>query len=203
MAEKEKSNTKTFISAGYPWLDGEIAIANPHNLNACAESEIGEIWYKGSNVGQGYWQLSAKTQQTFQATLNGKQYLRTGDLGFISEGELYITGRLNDVLVFWGLNHYPQHLEQTIAQCHPGLKPNCGAAFSVEVEGKPRLVVAQEIERTHRKSIVMQEVVEAIRWQVFQQHFIDIYGIILLSPGRMPKTSSGKVQRSKCREMGY
>ena len=201
LAEKEKPETKTFISAGYPWLDGEIAIADPQTLNACADNEIGEIWYKGCSVGQGYWQLPEKTQQTFQATLNGKQYLRTGDLGFISDGELYITGRLNDVLVFWGLNHYPQHIEQTVAECHPGLKANSSAAFSVEVEGKPRLIVAQEIERTHRKSIVMQEVVEAIRWQVFQQHFIDIYGIVLLSPGRMPKTSSGKVQRSKCREM--
>ncbi|MEL6927987.1 MAG: AMP-binding protein, partial [Cyanobacteria bacterium J06600_6] len=112
-----------------------------------------------------------------------------------------ITGRLHDVLVFWGLNHYPQHIEQTVEQCHPGLKPNCSAAFSVEVEGKPRLVIAQEIERTHRKSLVMEQVVEAIRWQVFQQHFIDIYGIVLLSPGRMPKTSSGKVQRRKCREL--
>ena len=201
LVEKETSATKTFISAGYSWLDGEIAIADPHSLTACQSDRIGEIWYTGSSVGRGYWQLPEKTQQTFEASLNGKQYLRTGDLGFIADGELYITGRLNDVLVFWGLNHYPQHIEQTVEQSHPGLKPNCGAAFSVEVAGQPRLVVAQEIERTHRKSIVMEQVVETIRWQVFQQHFIDIYGIVLLSPGRMPKTSSGKVQRRKCQEL--
>ena len=203
LVDSDTEKTETFISAGYPWLDGEIAIANPDSSTECKPDSIGEIWYSGSSVGQGYWELPDKTQQTFQAKLNNsnKKYLRTGDLGFICNGELYITGRLNDVLVFWGLNHYPQHIEQTVEQCHPGLKPNCGAAFSVEIEGKPRLVVAQEIERTHRKSLVMDEVVEAIRWQVFQQHFIDIYGIILLLPGRMPKTSSGKVQRSKCKTM--
>ncbi|MEL6494522.1 MAG: fatty acyl-AMP ligase [Cyanobacteria bacterium J06623_7] len=203
------AKTKTFISAGYPWLDGAIAIVNVDDATACQADRIGEIWYSGSSVGRGYWQLPEKTQQTFEARLNNsvnsvaedKSYLRTGDLGFIGDGELYITGRLHDVLVFWGLNHYPQHIEHTVQQCHPGLKANCGAAFAVEIEGQPRLVVAQEIERTHRKSLVMDEVVEAVRWQVFQQHFIDIYGIILLSPGRMPKTSSGKVQRRKCKTM--
>ena len=151
-------------------------------------------------MGRGYWKLPDKTQQAFHANLNGQNYLRTGDLGFVDSDELYITGRRADVLVFWGLNHYPQHIEETVEQCHPGLKANCSAAFSVEVEGKPRLVVAQEIERSHRKSLVMDEVVENIRWQVFQQHFIDIYGIVLIKPGRLPKTSSGKVQRSACKK---
>ncbi len=201
IVDEFQPGTKGFVSAGYPWLDGKILIADPLTLTKCEPDRIGEIWYSGSNVGQGYWQLSEQTQQTFQASWQGTQYLRTGDLGFMSDGELYITGRLHDVLVFWGLNHYPQHIEQTIEQSHLGLKPNSGAAFSVEVEGKPRLVIAQEIERTQRKALVMDEVVEAIRWQVFQQHFIDIYGIVLLLPGRIPKTSSGKVQRAKCRDM--
>lgn len=217
--EQSQPTTKTFVSAGYPWLDGKLAIADPNSLKECEPDQIGEIWYSSSSVGQGYWQLPEKTQQTFQASLrvelsssaqkplaretsvnlNQAKYLRTGDLGFINDGELYITGRLHDVLVFWGLNHYPQHIEHTVEQCHPALKANSGVAFSVEVAGKARLVVAQEIKRTHRKSLVMDEVVEAIRWQVFQQHFIDIYGILLLLPGRIPKTSSGKVQRSACK----
>ena len=216
ISEQPNSRTKTFVSAGYPWLDGQIAIADPDTLTECEPDQVGEIWYSGSSVGQGYWQLPEKTKYTFQASLKNQksaspqpslqretkmQYLRTGDLGFINNGELYITGRLHDVLVFWGLNHYPQHIEQTIEQCHPALKANCGAAFSVEVAGKARLVIAQEIERTHRKSLVMDEVVEAIRWQVFQQHFIDIYGIVLLKPGKIPKTSSGKVQRSISKTM--
>ena len=263
IADKSQPGITTIVSAGYPWLDGKIAIVDPDSLTECAANEIGEIWFSSLSVGHGYWQLPAKTQETFQASLNGQRlsknllhqsplnppkratprrlqaqtpvpssretrptdwlgnarveaggatntnyqnssqgkYLRTGDLGFIDHGELYITGRLHDVLVFWGLNHYPQHIEQTVEQCHPGLKPNCGAAFSIEVEGKARLVVAQEIERTYRQFLVMDEVVAAIRWQIFQEHFIDIYGIVLLKPGRIPKTSSGKVQRSACKAM--
>ncbi len=257
--DKSQPGTTTIVSAGYPWLDGKIAIVDPDSLTECTANKIGEIWFSSSGVGQGYWQLPAKTKETFQASLNGQRlsnnlllqsplnppkratprrrqaqgnarvgdfqlsspqnwgaggatntnyqnssqgkYLRTGDLGFVDNGELYITGRLHDVLVFWGLNHYPQHIEQTVEQCHPGLKPNCGAAFSIEVEGKARLVVAQEIERTYRQFLVMDEVVAAIRWQIFQEHFIDIYGIVLLKPGRIPKTSSGKVQRSACKAM--
>ena len=201
ITDRSDKGVTTIVSAGYPWLDGEIAIVDPNNLQECSGDRVGEIWYSSSSVGKGYWKLPDKTQTTFRATLNnGKQYLRTGDLGFMSDGELYITGRLNDVLVFWGLNHYPQQIEYTVEQAHPGLKPNCGAAFSVTVKGKERLVVAQEIERSQRKSIVMADVVESIRWAVFQQHFIDIYGIVLIKPGRLPKTSSGKVQRSACKE---
>lgn len=201
IANKPGSDTTTFVSAGYPWLDGKIAIVDPDSLEQYPPDRIGEIWYSGSSVGKGYWQLLEPTRQTFQASLNdGNSYLRTGDLGFIHDGELYITGRLNDVLVFWGLNHYPQQIERTVEQSHPALKANCGAAFAVEIADKPRLVVVQEIERTHRKTIVLDEVVEAIRWSIFQQHFIDVYGIVLLKPGHMPKTSSGKVRRSACRE---
>ncbi len=194
-----QQSSTAFVSAGYPWLDGKVAIVDPESLVECKADEIGEIWFAGSSVGEGYWQLPDKTKQTFQGDLNNTHYLRTGDLGFLDAGELYITGRMKDVLVFWGLNHYPQHIEQTVEQCHPGLKANCSAAFAVEVLGKPRLVIVQEIERSYRKSLVLDEVVEKIRWSIFEQHFVDVYGIVLLQPGRIPKTSSGKVQRSDCK----
>lgn len=198
--DQSQKGTTSIISAGYPWLDGKIAIVDPQSLNECAPNQVGEIWFSSSSVGKGYWQMPQATKDTFEASLNNQgRFLRTGDLGFIDNGELYITGRLNDVLVFWGLNHYPQQIEYTVEQCHPGLKANCGAAFAVEVAGKERLVIAQEIERSYRKSLVVEDVVEAIRWSIFQQHFIDVYGIILLKPGRLPKTSSGKVKRSACK----
>ncbi len=192
----------SLVSAGYPWLDGKIAIANPQSLIECAPDEIGEIWFSASSVGKGYWQLPEVTVQTFQAYLNNydRPFLRTGDLGFMKDGHLYITGRLNDVLVFWGFNHYPQQIEQTVEQSHPALKPNCGAAFAVTVAGQDRLVILQEIDRHHLKSLVFTEIVEAIRWTIFQQHFIDVYAIALLPPGHLPKTSSGKVRRSVCQE---
>ena len=195
IGEHNGKGVTTIVSAGYPWLDGEIAISNPQTLTECSPNEVGEIWYSSSSVGEGYWRKSEATQKTFQATLNNKQYLRTGDLGFIVDGELYITGRLNDVLVFWGLNHYPQQIERTVEESHVALKPNCGAAISVNVSGE-RLVIIQEIERSHRRSFVLEDVVESIRWAIFQQHFIDVYSIVLLKPGGLPKTSSGKVQRN-------
>jgi acyl-CoA synthetase (AMP-forming)/AMP-acid ligase II len=198
--ENQKAVTD-IISSGYPWLDGKIAIADTQTLTKCAADRIGEIWVSSSSVGKGYWKMPEATEKTFQAYLKDTQegpFLRTGDLGFIEDGELYITGRLNDVMVFWGLNHYPQNIEQTVEQCHPALKANSGAAFSITVEGGNRLVIVQEIERSYRKCLVAAEVVEAIRWAVFQQHFIDVYAIALLAPGSLPKTSSGKVKRSAC-----
>ena len=199
--EKNESGITTIVSAGYPWLDGKVAIANPQTLKECAANEVGEIWFTSSSVGKGYWRKPEKTQATFQANLGNKQYLRTGDLGFLSDGELYITGRLNDVLVFWGLNHYPQQIERTVEEAHPALKPNCGAAISITVEGQERLAIVQEIERSHRRSFVLEDVVEAIRWEIFQQHFVDVYSIVLLKPGGLPKTSSGKVQRTATKEL--
>lgn len=199
IADINNNSAIALVSAGYPWLDGKLAIVNPQTCQECQDNEVGEIWFSGSSIGQGYWQNPTATQQTFQAKLNGQQFLRTGDLGFIAENELYITGRLNDVLVFWGFNHYPQQIEQTVAQVHPALKANSGAAFSVSVKGQDRLVIVQEIKRNYRQSFVMEDIVQAIRWAIFQQHLIDVYSIVLLTPGALPKTSSGKVQRSTCK----
>jgi acyl-CoA synthetase (AMP-forming)/AMP-acid ligase II len=200
--DKNNPEATSIVSAGFSWLDGQLAIANSQSLTECAAHEVGEIWFAASSVGKGYWQLPEATTKTFQAYLNksDRSFLRTGDLGFIEDGELYITGRLNDVLVFWGFNHYPQQIEQTVAQAHPALKPNCGAAFAVKAAGEERLVIVQEIDRNHRKSMVFGDIVEAIRWEIFQQHFIDVYAIVLLPPGHLPKTSSGKVRRSVCRQ---
>ncbi|WP_036481680.1 fatty acyl-AMP ligase [Myxosarcina sp. GI1] len=198
---RQEAGVTTLVSAGYPWLDGKVAIADLQTLTECAPNQIGEIWFSSSSVGKGYWKMPEVTQKTFQARFpNGdRQFLRTGDLGFISDGELYLTGRFKDVLVFWGRNHYPQHLELTVEQCHPALKVNSGAAFAITVAGKERLVIVQEIERSYRKCLPVDAIVEAIRWAIFQQHLIDVYAIALLKPGGLPKTSSGKVQRSACK----
>ena len=193
-------SSTSLISAGHTWLDGKLAIVNPQTLTECLPDEVGEIWFSGSSVGRGYWQQPGKTAATFQAKLNGRKYLRTGDLGFIYHDELYITGRLNDVLVLWGLNYYPQQIELTVANAHSALKANAGAAFTVTEAGKSQLVIVQEIKRTVRKSFVLKDVVEAIRWAIFQEYFLDVGTIVLLSPGSLPKTSSGKVRRKACKE---
>lgn len=102
-------------------------------------------------------------------------------------------------MVFRGFNHYPQHIEQTVEQCHTALKPNCSAAFAIEVEGEEKLVIVQELDRNYRH-ILANDIAETIRWEVFDRHLIDIYAIALLTPGTIPKTSSGKIQRRTCKQ---
>jgi acyl carrier protein len=126
-------------------------------------------------------------------------FLRTGDLGFLQDGELFVTGRLKDLIIIRGRNHYPQDIEQTVEQSHPVLQQGCTAAFSVEVNGQERLVVACEVERTSRRNLDVDEVVGAIRKAVSQQHDLEVYGVLLLKTGTIPKTSSGKIQRHACK----
>ncbi len=203
--------SRCLVSCGHAWLDTQVKIVDPQSLQPCQPDQIGEIWVSGSGLGTGYWNQPEQTQRTFYAQIDNQiddqnstsigTYLRTGDLGFLYSNELFVTGRLNDVLVFWGFNHYPQHIEQTVEACHAGFKADGNAAFSVKINHEERLVIVQEVERSYRNQIAIEEVVELIRWNVFEQHFIDVYGIVLLKPGSLPKTSSGKVQRSACRAL--
>jgi acyl-CoA synthetase (AMP-forming)/AMP-acid ligase II len=162
---------------------------------------VGEIWVSGSSVGKGYWQQPEETDRSFRATLPNTDgyFMRTGDLGFLWQGNLFITGRLKETLILWGFNHYPHHIEQTIEPCHPGFRPNGCAVFTVDVAGEERLVVAQEVERRYCNSIDIQAVADSIHWAVFQQHLVDVYAIVLLKPSHLPRTSSGKIQRQLCR----
>jgi len=197
------SHARALVGCGHPWLDYQITIAHPETCYPCPPNQVGEIWVSGAGLGKGYWNESDKTMQTFQAYLAGTgngPFLRTGDLGFLQGGELFITGRLHDVLVFWGLNHYPEHIEHTVETCHSGFQPNGGAAFAVSVNGSDRLVIVQEVKPRYRDRVRVNDVVESIRWTIFDQHFVDVYGIALVKPGGIPKTSSGKIQRRVCRD---
>ena len=200
VSSSKQEGVRLLTGCGQAWLDTKIIIVDPESLIQCPDDRVGEIWVSSSGIGKGYWNQLEEIC-TFQAYLKDTgegPFLRTGDLGFLLDGELFITGRRNDVMVFWGFNHYSQHIEQTVEECHPALRANCGAAFSVEVEGEERLVITQEVERSCRH-LVVDDVVEAIRWEVFNQHFVDVYAIALLKTGSIPKTSSGKIQRSACR----
>ena len=196
-------DARPIVGCGRTWLDTQIVIVDRQTLTPCHPDQIGEIWVTGSGIGKGYWDLPEQTQQTFQATLKNhpnQTFLRTGDLGFLKNQELYITGRLKEILVFWGFNHYPQHIEQTAENCHPALRPNASAAFAIPIDGEEKLVIALEVDRHHRHSLDVEATVEAIRWAIFDQHFIDVYAIAFLKPGSIPKTSSGKIQRQTCQE---
>ncbi len=197
-------NSKAAVSCGHTWLGDEIIIVDPETKVQCQSDRVGEIWAAGVGIGKGYYQKVEQTEATFQASLANnpnKTYLRTGDLGFIKDGELYITGRIKDMMILWGRNHYPQHIEETVASCHPALRPNHGAAFSVEVNGEEQLVIAHEINRTDLRQLNAEEVIGAIRLAVGEQNMANVFAVALLKTGSIPKTSSGKIQRRACQSM--
>jgi acyl-CoA synthetase (AMP-forming)/AMP-acid ligase II len=123
----------------------------------------------------------------------------TEDLGFVENGELFVTGRIKDLIIIRGRNHYPQDIELTVEQSHPALRPSCGAALSVDADGEERLVVAFEVERQYLRNLDGDAVVRNIRKAVAEQHELEVYAILLLKTGSIPKTSSGKIQRQACR----
>ncbi|HAX84786.1 MAG TPA: AMP-dependent synthetase, partial [Cyanobacteria bacterium UBA11370] len=199
---QDKENSRTLVGCGKTWLDEKIAIVNSESLTRCEEGQVGEIWVSGPSVAQGYWQRPDATAQTFKAYLthtNEGPFLRTGDLGFVQNDELFITGRLKDLIIIRGRNHYPQDIELTVEQSHPALRPGCGAAFTVEVDDSERLVIVQEVERSYLRKLEVDNVVEAIRRAISQHYELQVDAIVLLKTGSIPKTSSGKIQRHACK----
>ncbi|MFB2771430.1 fatty acyl-AMP ligase [Pelatocladus sp. BLCC-F211] len=199
--DKQESN-RVIVGCGRTWLDQKIAIVDPESLSLCPPGQVGEIWVSGLSVAQGYWNRPEQTEQIFHAypaDTGERQFLRTGDLGFLQNGELFVTGRLKDLIIILGRNHYPQDIEQTIEQCHPALRLGCGAAFSIEIANQERLVIAQEVERNYLRNLNADEVFKAILRAISEQHDLQVYAILLLKTGSLPKTSSGKIQRSACR----
>jgi acyl-CoA synthetase (AMP-forming)/AMP-acid ligase II len=158
-------------------------------------------------VAEGYWRDPAMTSAIFQARIrdafDGQLWLRTGDLGFLDEvGTLFVTGRIKDLIIIRGVNHYPQDIEQTMQGAHPALRRHGGAALSVPDERNvERLVLVQEIDRLHRHDFNAAEIKECIRRAVTSAHGIAAHDIVLIAPATLPKTTSGKVQRSLIRQL--
>jgi len=197
-----EKDTQTLVSFGPPLPDQELVIVDRATLTRCEPGRIGEIWLAGGSVAQGYWQHAEETREAFQAHLadTGEgPFLRTGDLGFLYDGELFVAGRLKDLIIIRGNNHYPQDIELTVAQSHPALRAGGGVAFSIDEDGEERLVIVQEIERQYLRAD-MAEVVGNIRQAIAEQHELQVYAVVLIKPGSMLKTSSGKIQRRACRE---
>lgn len=201
-ATETDTNVQTLVGCGWTTIDTQIVIVNPETLKSCSPEIVGEIWVSGSTIAQGYWEKPQETQETFQAYLadtGAGPFLRTGDLGFIKDGELFITGRLKEIILIRGRNNYPQDIEYTVQNSHPALRPSCGAAFTVENKGEEKLVVVQEVERTWLRKVDIDEVKRAIRKAVVQEYDLQVYAIALIRTGSLPKTSSGKIQRRGCR----
>ncbi|MFS0516447.1 amino acid adenylation domain-containing protein [Nostoc sp. UIC 10607] len=192
----ETEDSQSFVSCGQSIPQQQIVIAHPETLTRCQPDEVGEIWISGPSIGQGYWNRPEETEQTFHAYLKDTQegpFLRTGDLGFLDNGELFVTGRAKDLIIIRGRNIYPQDIELTTECSHPLLRSGSSAAFSVEVGDEEQLVVVQELEFRAKPNI--DEVTAAIRQAVTEEHEVQVYGVVLIKGGTIPKTSSGKIQR--------
>jgi len=192
-----------FVGSGQAVPDQSIVIVDPDSGTPCAADTVGEIWLGPSrSLAQGYWRQPEATAKTFRAhcadTGEGP-FLRTGDLGFVKNNQLYVTGRLKDLIIIRGRNHYPQDIEATVEKAHEALRPGAGTAFSVNIAGAERLVVVQEVERRYLRHLDPEAIVAAVRRRVAEVHDLQLYALVLLKTGSLPKTSSGKVQRYLCR----
>lgn len=209
-------DSQTIVGCGHAWLSQKIEIVDPHTLQKCPDHTVGEIWVSGESVAQGYWRRPEQTRQDFHACIpeTGEgPFFRTGDLGYLSQGELYVTGRLKDLLIIRGRNHYPQDIEHTVENSHEIFRSGCSAAFTVEVEGDEKLVVAVEVDRgywpvrdsgdleaaAHREAISSQDILFKVQKAVTETHELRLHDLVLIKERSIPKTSSGKIQRNECR----
>ena len=192
---------KRLVGSGQVVAGQRVVIVDPASAQPCPAGRVGEIWVSGPSVAPGYWGRAKETEEILHATLaNGDgPFLRTGDLGFLEEGVLFVTGRLKDLIILRGRNVYPQDVEWTVERCHPAIRTGGAAAFAVELEGQERLAIVQEVERNLDPGVI-DEVLAATRRAVAEQHDIDVYAIRLIKMLSLPKTSSGKIQRHACRE---
>ncbi len=235
---KETNKTaRTLVGTGNIPPEQQAVIVKPGTLRRVPGDGVGEIWVSGKSMARGYWKKPEESRETFHACLSDTgegPFLRTGDMGFVQEGELFVTGRLKDLIIIRGRNHYPQDIELTVEKSYPMMRQGCSAVFSVEAEGEERLIVAAEIERRHlerrqkedklqtdedrraserrqpevdpwfspdnRQPVNFDEAIRSVRKAVAEQHGLQVYAVLLLKPGTISKTSSGKIQRHACRE---
>lgn len=192
----------SLVSCGQNLSDQEVRIVDAETLTLCAEGKIGEIWVKGNSVAEGYWNKPEETEHTFGARLADSQdgpFLRTGDLGFVHEGELYITGRLKNLIISEGKNHYPQDIERTVEGAHPAIRPAGCAVFSIEKAEGEGIIILVEIE--HNLIAIADEIIKAIQRAVSLQHELRVEEIRLTAPGGIPRTTSGKIKHFQCKKV--
>lgn len=191
---------RRLVGCGQAMQDTEILIVDEGRR--CAEREVGEIWVRSPGVGSGYWMQPEASEATFGGHLDGDSspWLRTGDLGFLDQGELFVTGRLKDLVIVHGENHYPQDLEWSAERAHPALRLGHGAAFAVDTSAGEGVVLALELDRRAEARVDAEAVFRAVRRAIAVEHGLPVHAVALLRTGTLPRTSSGKVQRHRCRE---
>jgi acyl-CoA synthetase (AMP-forming)/AMP-acid ligase II len=198
------STPRVLVGCGRTRAETVLAIVDPLTRRRRPDGEEGEIWVAGPTVAGGYWRRPEATRATFQAFTEDTgegPFLRTGDLGVVHGAELFVTGRLKDVIILNGVNLYPQDIEWVAGEAHDALRPGASAAFSIEVDDQERLVVAQEVERRHRAASAaeLEETAAAVRQAITDAFEVEVYAVQLLTVGSLARTSSGKVRRHACR----
>ncbi len=195
------SRGRPLTACGYPVGNARVAIVNSKTQTEAEPGVIGEIWVSGASVSQGYRHNPGLNKRSFNARLSDTgegTFLRTGDLGFIDDGQLYVTGRHGDLIIVRGLNRYPQDIETAAKMSHPLLEVGCGTAFAVDEDGSQRIVLVHEVR--HNANADFKPVLNAIRMAVLEENELALDTIVLVRIGAIPKTSSGKVRRSACRD---
>ncbi|WP_157832246.1 fatty acyl-AMP ligase [Pseudomonas sp. 09C 129] len=192
---------RSLVSVGPVIGQQKLLIVDPETASPCAERCVGEICVSGPSVARGYWQQAQASNHAFQSVSDqaGEVYLRSGDLGFLHEGELYVTGRLKDMIIIAGRNFYSEDIEQSVVTSQPKVVANGCAAFVSEHDVQESLVIVAEVERTQRHGN-LQDMMMDIQKEVWMKHEINPQAVVLVSPGQVPRTSSGKVRRKACRQ---
>jgi amino acid adenylation domain-containing protein len=196
--QNDSSTAVTLVSSGTAQNGLRLVIVDPEKEQILPDYQVGEIWVSGTSVAQDYWQPVPRTS-CFHARLQEDpqtDWLRTGDLGFVVNGELFVTGRRSDLIIVRGRNCHPQDIERTAEQAHPDLLPHSNAAFPVTIEREERVVLVQEIKRTSLQKFREAETASAIRFAVSSRHDLTIHEIVFVPPGSVTKTSSGKINRA-------
>lgn len=210
LATSETGRVRALVACNGSPTASRTAIVDPDAQTELPDGVIGEIWVAGQSVASGYWKRPSLTQSRFSVQLPGDdtKWLRTGDLGGMLEGNLFVIGRMDDVMVLRGINYSPEDIEQTIEGCAPELESGGAAVFAADLGGATRLVVAHELTRSALRIVrrggaealaIRNRLVKVIRADVFEKHDLDIGALVLLRPKGLPKTHTGKKQRSKCR----
>ncbi|WP_280234309.1 fatty acyl-AMP ligase [Nocardia cyriacigeorgica] len=193
---------QVMVSSGRPELDRRLAIVDPDTGVALPDGTVGEIWIGGPDVAAGYWEKPAATAETFSASTTEPAdgpYLRSGDLGVLHDGELYVVGRRKDLIILGGRNYYPQDIEAAVEAASTSIRRGCTAAFAGEAGGAEALIVVAEV-KTDADGLDLAEVTAAVRSAVTVEFSVTPHDIVLVAPATLPKTSSGKLQRHACRE---
>jgi acyl-CoA synthetase (AMP-forming)/AMP-acid ligase II len=195
---RQEGDDCTLVGCGRAIHETNIRIVNPASASACEDGCIGEIWVSGPSVAQGYWRQAKETLRVFGASLSSGDgpFFRTGDLGFIKDDELYVTGRIKDLIIIDGRNHYSHDIEFTVEHSHAALRPSSTAAFSIECDGAERVIVMQELDKHEAEDL--KEIAASIRRRIGEVHDIRVDEILLVRLGAIPRTTSGKIQRYLC-----